>query len=221
MISAKLVGVTMPFGIEGCDLPEHLISYCTRVSNPDNQLNFETADKLIGYCIRHQHWSILEMVNVVMEIEAPRDISRQLLRHDFRFQELSQRYAEIQDTCSRECRFQHPTNRQSSIEVDWENAEQLEIQRWWDIAQQKVLEHALGVYETALEKGVAKEVARTVLPEGLTMSRLYANGTVRNWYHYCQLRVGNGTQKEHQTLALYCRAEILLRFPSLNNHMNN
>lgn len=185
--------------------PGDLIAYCARVSNPTNQLNHETADKLLQYLVNNQHWSPFEMVHVVMEITTTRDIARQILRHrSFSFQEFSQRYAEVQaQPILREARLQDLSNRQNSLELD-----DVATDTWWQDKQMEVAERALRTYQKALERGIAKEVARAVLPEGMTESRLYMSGTVRSWIHYCQLRMGNGTQKEHRLIATEC-AEVL------------
>lgn len=209
-INAKVVGYTVP-QIDGAENIQDLISYCARVSNPNNQNNFETAEGLLNYCIKHQHWSIFEMGNVVMEIEAPRDIARQILRHrSFSYQEFSQRYAEAQSFVIRECRMQDEENRQNSIKTEDEVLEQE-----WCIAQKQVLNLVKDHYNWAIEKGIAKEVARTILPEGLTMSRMYMNGTVRSWLHYVDLREKNGTQQEHIWVAEKCREELKKLLPNL------
>ena len=190
MISVKPVGITLPLDT---DIPdsEGIVGYCARVSNPSNQTQFDTAAKLLKYCVRNQHWSVFEMVNVVMEIECPRDIARQILRHrSFSFQEFSQRYAEATNFITRECRLQDVVNRQNSVVSEDEdlNAE-------WLVIQRTLLADITSSYEWALSRGIAKEVARTILPEGLTMSKMYMNGTLRSWLHYVDLRAENGTQK--------------------------
>lgn len=192
---------------------QELIAYCARVSNPANQINNETSEKLIKYLIKHKHWSPLEMVSATMEIRTTRDIARQLLRHrSFSFQEFSQRYANPSDMDEtfviREARLQDTKNRQNSIDVD-----DLELQNEWEIKQQRVIDTAQEAYQWAIEKGIAKEQARVVLPEGLTMSILYVNGTLRSWIHYIELRSGNGTQKEHMELAVACGKAISQIFP--------
>lgn len=201
-MKVKLIGVTKP-ALESAEmfLPKDIISYCARVSNPANQENYSTADKLLAYCVRNEHWSPFEMVNVVMEIETTRDIARQILRHrSFSFQEFSQRYAAVADMSEpREARLQDTKNRQNSIETD-----DIAIQEWWKEEQEWLLHKIEVLYEQALADGIAKEVARAILPEGLTMSRMYMNGTLRSWIHYCQLRMGNGTQKEHREVAAEC-----------------
>ena len=191
---------------------QELIAFCARVSNPSNQLNSETSEKLINYLIKNYHWSPLEMVNVCLEIETTRDIARQILRHrSFSFQEFSQRYAnptEDLDFVIREARLQDNKNRQNSIEN--ENSE-LEIE--WANKQKKVIENAISTYEWAIQNGIAKEQARVVLPEGNTVSRLYMNGTLRSWIHYIQLRASHGTQKEHIEIAKASALVISKIFP--------
>ena len=193
---------------------ESFIAYCARVSNPSNQLNPDTG-KLLSYMIRNQHWSPFEMVNVVMEIETTRDIARQILRHrSFSFQEFSQRYAEVTEMHPpREARLQDTKNRQNSIETDNEKLTEV-----WEAYQRNVIRYARSTYDWAIENGIAKEVARSILPEGLTMSRMYMNGTLRSWIHYCDLRCGNGTQKEHREVALECRKILMDRFPFLSTY---
>ena len=191
---------------------EGLIAYCARVSNPDNQNNSDTSEKLIKYLIKNKHWSPLEMVNACLEIETPRDIARQILRHrSFSFQEFSQRYADPTkelEFVTREARLQDEKNRQDSIEVD-DKFFQIE----WEQAQKRVLWAAEREYKWAIKNGIAKEQARAVLPEGLTMSRMYMNGTLRSWVHYIELRSANGTQKEHMEIAKACAIEIAKIFP--------
>lgn len=190
---------------------EQKIAYMARVSNPDNQDNHETAGKLISYLIKHKHWSPFEMVNVCMEIETTRDIARQILRHrSFSFQEFSQRYAEALNTEFSEPRLQDPKNRQNSIEVD-----NLTLDYAWFNLQNKVAETAENAYKEALELGIAKEVARKVLPEGLTMSRMYMNGSLRSWIHYIDIRTGPETQKEHREVAQQCEAILKELFPNV------
>ncbi len=190
---------------------EQKIAYMARVSNPGNQNNQETAGKLISYLIKHKHWSPFEMVNVCMEIETTRDIARQILRHrSFSFQEFSQRYAEALNTEFSEPRLQDPKNRQNSIEVD-----NLTLDYAWFNLQNKVAETAENAYNEALELGIAKEVARKVLPEGLTMSRMYMNGSLRSWIHYVDIRTGPETQKEHREIAKQCEAILKELFPNV------
>lgn len=202
---------------EGLYDVQELIAYCARVSNPSNQLNTETSEKLIRYLIKHKHWSPLEMVSACLEIETTRDIARQLLRHrSFSFQEFSQRYADpTQDLAFvlREARRQDTKNRQNSIEFDLRNDDERKIAYQWEQMQNRVIVEAKNAYEWAVSKGIAKEVARSVLPEGNTVSRLYVNGTLRSWVHYIELRSGNGTQKEHIELARECGKVIALCFP--------
>lgn len=188
-----------------------LISFCSRVSNPSNQYNTETSDKLISYLIKHQHWSPLEMVNVCLEIETTRDIARQMLRHrSFSFQEFSQRYADptILDFEIREARLQDSKNRQNSIEINDEL-----LSKEWEKKQKEVIEKSKEVYRWAIGNSIAKEQARVVLPEGNTVSRLYMNGTLRSWIHYLNLRTENGTQKEHSLVAKECAKIISEIFP--------
>jgi len=202
-----------PFGL---DTVQDLVAYCARVSNPSNQNNSETSAKLIKYLIKHQHWSPLEMVSACMEIETTRDIARQILRHrSFSFQEFSQRYADPTkdlEFVTREARLQDEKNRQNSVEVD-----DPKLQQEWDTLQEMVIEDARAAYQWAISKGIAKEQARSVLPEGLTMSRMYMNGTLRSWVHYIELRSANGTQKEHQEIAKACAVEIAKIFPLMEN----
>ena len=192
-----------------------LVAFCARVSNPSNQSNKDTSEKLIRYLVKNQHWSPLEMVSMCLEIETTRDIARQILRHrSFSFQEFSQRYADPTqelDFVTREARLQDTKNRQNSIEVD----NQL-LQNEWYRAQQRVIYAAKREYDWAIANGIAKEQARAVLPEGLTVSRLYMNGTLRSWIHYIQLRSANGTQKEHKEIALKCAEVIAKVFPMAN-----
>ena len=212
MSSAKLVAMTKPM-IEGVETAEQFIAYCARVSSPNNQLNNETAEKLLTYCVKNKHWSIFETVNIVMEIETTRDIGRQILRHrSFSFQEFSQRYAEVQSMSpSREARLQDTKNRQNSIETD-----DAEFMMKWHNKQMEIMAKANQAYKWAIENGIAREQARVVLPEGLTMSRMYMSGSLRSWLHYIQIRTEKGTQKEHRLIAEECKKIILEQFPSLN-----
>lgn len=191
---------------------QELIAYCARVSNPANQLNTETSEKLIRYLVRHQHWSPLEMVSACVEISTTRDIARQILRHrSFSFQEFSQRYADpTQDLefVTREARLQDTKNRQNSIQTRDQR-----LQRDWEYHQQQVIAYARSAYQWAIARGIAKEQARAVLPEGLTESRLYMNGTLRSWIHFIELRSANGTQLEHQQVARACAEVIAKVFP--------
>ena len=197
---------------------QELIGYCARVSNPSNQLNTETSEKLIRYLIKHQHWSPLEMVSACLEIETTRDIARQMLRHrSFSFQEFSQRYANPTKDLSfvlREARLQDINNRQNSVELDIvKNDKHRFLAYQWEQMQQRVLAESKNVYEWAIDNGIAKEQARAVLPEGLTVSRLYMNGTLRSWVHFIELRSAHGTQKEHQQIAIECAKVIAEIFP--------
>jgi thymidylate synthase (FAD) len=196
---------------------EDVISYCARVSNPGNQENFKTSEGLMKYCIREKHWSIFEMSNLVLEINTTRDIGRQILRHrSFHFQEFSQRYANPEKEglgfVNREARLQDPTNRQKSLETD-----DKKIHGAWETLQFFTKQEATKSYQKALQLGIAKEQARALLPEGLTMSRMYMNGTCRDWFHYCQLRMGNGTQTEHQDIATKAYLELIKTYPFLKN----
>ena len=198
---------------------EDLVSFCARVSNPSNQYNLETAEKLIKYLIKHQHWSPLEMVSVCLEITTTRDIARQILRHrSFSFQEFSQRYADPTkelDFEIREARLQDPKNRQNSIET-----EDRELNKMWQAKQRDLIAAARESYIWAVTNGIAKEQARALLPEGLTVSRLYMNGTLRSWIHYIMLRASNGTQKEHAEIALACAQVIAEIFPLTKELVN-
>ncbi len=203
---------TQEFAGMGLADAQELIAYCARVSNPSNQLNTETSEKLIRYLVKHQHWSPLEMVSACLEITTTRDIARQILRHrSFSFQEFSQRYADpTKDMAfvTREARLQDTKNRQNSIKTD-----DTLLQNEWYRAQQRVIYAAKREYEWAIANGIAKEQARAVLPEGLIESRLYMNGTLRSWIHFIELRSGNGTQLEHQEVALACAKAIAEIFP--------
>lgn len=215
-IKARVIGVTQPV-VDFIPDSEGILSYAARVSNPSNQGNFETAAKLLQYCVDHKHYSVFETCNITMEIEAPRDIARQILRHrSFSFQEFSQRYAESTDFIFREARKQDPKNRQNSLEE-----RNLYMQECWLIKQEEVLEAVKEAYKWALDNGIAKEVARTILPEGLTMSKMYMNGTVRSWLHYIDVRDDEGvTQKEHVDVARKCKQEVVKCFPFLESLMN-
>ena len=210
-MSVSLVGMTQPSAATGCYTANELIAYAARVSNPDNQNNPKTASKLLGYLIKHEHWSPFEMVSVTMEITTTRDISRQIIRHrSFSFQEFSQRYAVSNQFKTRECRLQDSKNRQNSIET-----EDKELAESWNMAQQRVINPAKDAYKWALENGIAKEQARAVLPEGNTETTLYMSGTLRSWVHYCKLRMANGTQKEHIEIAEKCWDVISQHFPDV------
>ena len=192
---------------------EELIAYMARVSNPTNQDNPETAPKLLKYLMKNKHWSPFEMVNVCMEIKCTRDIARQILRHrSFSFQEFSQRYAEALDWEYGEVRLQDEKNRQNSLPT-----QDRELERWWHDQQASLSAQARGVYGAALNQGIAKEVARKVLPEGLTMSTMYMNGTLRSWMHYVDIRCDEATQKEHRVVAEQCLGVLSKEFPSLFN----
>ena len=195
---------------------QEMVAFCARVSNPDNQMNSETSAGLIKYLIRHKHWSPFEMVSACLEIKTTRDIARQILRHrSFSFQEFSQRYAVATDFETREARMQDPTNRQNSIEIGAE-IEGQQIQEEWDMIQDNVIELTKAAYNRALDLGIAKEQARAVLPEGLTASTMYVNGTLRSWIHYIELRSENGTQKEHMEIAKEVGRVISKIFPVIN-----
>ena len=194
------------------------IAYAARVSNPANQNNTETSEKLVRYLIKNQHWSPLEMVSVCLEIDTTRDIARQILRHrSFSFQEFSQRYADASQLgfVTREARLQDTKNRQNSIDTD-----DFALAEEWRQRQNQVMDEILDTYQWALDNGIAKEQARAVLPEGMTKSRMYMNGTLRSWVHYIQLRSANGTQKEHREIALACAAAIEPIFPMIMEYTN-
>jgi len=220
-MEVKLISSSKPsrqLASEGIYDAQELIAYCARVSNPSNQLNTETSEKLIRYLVKHQHWSPLEMVSACLEITTTRDIARQILRHrSFSFQEFSQRYADPTKDLNfvrRPARRQDEKNRQNSVELDIQNNDAdrfLEYQ--WEQMQQNVIDQSRRAYEWAIEKGIAKEQARAVLPEGLIESRIYMNGTLRSWIHFIELRSANGTQKEHQLVALECARVIAEIFP--------
>ena len=190
---------------------EDLIAYMARVSNPDNQDNKDTAGKLVAYLIKNKHWSPLDMVDMCVEIETTRDIARQILRHrSFYFQEFSQRYAEAYEWEQCETRLQDSKNRQNSLD----NSNQ-QLDDWWQNAQANLLDQTTRIYKTALNAGIAKEVARKVLPEGLTMSRMYMKGTLRNWIHYLDVRCADATQKEHREVALLVKEQLLKCYPTM------
>jgi thymidylate synthase (FAD) len=211
-MSVKLIGVTAPYA--GHNSAEDMIVYMARVSNPANQSMTRGDEKLIRYLIKNQHWSPFEMVNVVMEINTTRDIARQILRHrSFAFQEFSQRYADPTKDLGfelREARLQDTKNRQNSIDTD-----DRELQDKWNLMQQTLINNAEHAYNWAIDNGIAKEQARVVLPEGNTQSRMYMNGTLRSWIHYCELRRSNGTQKEHMEIAEECWKIIAEKFPQV------
>ena len=218
---------TQEFANLGIENAQELIAYCARVSNPANQFNTDTSEKLIKYLIKHQHWSPLEMVSACIEIVTTRDIARQILRHrSFSFQEFSQRYAdptaELDEAfVLREARFQDTKNRQNSVEFDMEDSEQRLLAIEWERAQKRVLWAVKQEYQWAIKNGIAKEQARAVLPEGLTVSRLYMNGTLRSWIHFIELRSANGTQKEHQEVAIACAQVIAEIFPLARDLLTN
>ena len=221
-MNVKLLSYSQPtreFEQLGIGDAQELISYCARVSNPSNQFNTETSEKLIRYLIKHQHWSPLEMVSACIEIETTRDIARQILRHrSFSFQEFSQRYADPTkdlDFVLREARLQDTKNRQNSIET-----ENHELKEQWNMKQMKIINLVKDTYKWAIDNGIAKEQARSILPEGNTVSRLYMNGTLRSWVHFIELRSTNGTQKEHQEVAKACAEIISKVFPMIST-INN
>lgn len=218
-MKVRLVSYSQPtaeFADAGIDNAQELIAFCARVSNPANQYNTETSERLIRYLIKHQHWSPLEMVSACIEIETTRDIARQILRHrSFSFQEFSQRYADPTkdlDFVLREARLQDLKNRQNSVKIN-DN----DLQQQWETKQKNVIAEVKAAYEWAIANGVAKEQARAVLPEGLTVSRLYMNGTLRSWIHFIELRSANGTQLEHQEVARACAQAIAEIFPMAND----
>ena len=195
---------------------EEKVAYCARVSNPENQHNNETAPKLLKYLMKNKHWSPFEMANVCMEIETTRDIARQILRHrSFSFQEFSQRYAVVNGFSVRECRMQDTKNRQNSL-----NTDDLEMQNWWNATQLRVQKEAEFMYQAALNRGIAKEQARALLPEGMAVSRMYMNGTLRSWLHYIEVRTDPSTQKEHRDVAEACKTVLSVLCPSIMEAMN-
>ena len=222
-MNVKLVSYSQPtveFAAMGIADAQELIAYCARVSNPSNQFNTDTSEKLIKYLIRHKHWSPLEMVSACLEITTTRDIARQILRHrSFSFQEFSQRYADPTadlNFTTREARLQDPKNRQNSIKT-----EDKPLEERWEAMQQRVINEAKFAYNWAIENGIAKEQARAVLPEGLIESRLYMNGTLRSWVHFIELRSGHGTQKEHMEVARTCAEVISKIFPMVSDLVDN
>ena len=214
-MKAKLIAVTKPL-VEGLDSIYDLVSFCARVSNPSNQMNTDTAEKLIGYLLKYKHFSPFEVANCVVEVEAPRDIARQLLRHrSFSFQEFSQRYADVaalgDSFILREARLQDTKNRQNSVKLSYNL-----LKYQWEAKQQEILDLVKENYEWAIQSGIAKECARVILPEGLTMSRLYVNGTIRSWLHYIEVRTEEGvTQLEHVELARLIAQAIAEAFPQI------
>jgi len=226
MSIAKLVSYTQPsddLAKEFATTPDFqdLVAYCARVSNPNNQMNQETAEKLVRFLAKNAHWSPMEMVNAVIEVNTTRDIAHQIVRHrSFAFQEFSQRYADPTKDLSfalREARLQDTKNRQNSIEL---GPDGVGLSEQWYQQQRKVKDAAIDAYKWAIENGIAKEQARAVLPEGMTESRLYMNGTLRSWIHYIQLRSGNGTQKEHQQVAMACAEVVASIFPMIWEYTN-
>jgi thymidylate synthase (FAD) len=227
-MTVKLIAISKPT-IDECSTAEELVAYCARVSNPANQNNHDTSDRLIRYLINNAHWSPLEMVHMTMEINTTRDIARQILRHrSFSFQEFSQRYADPTKDLgfsTREARLQDHKNRQNSIEIDDERTvidpitmQAVSLKDAWEQEQQNLIRKAQSLYKWAIDNGIAKEQARAVLPEGLTDSKLYMSGSLRSWVHYCDLRRANGTQKEHQLLAEECWKIVLGQFPMLKDN---
>ena len=217
MSEVNLIALSKPSAITDCKTAADLIAYTARVSNPANQNNTATAPKLLRYLIREQHWSPFEMVHMTMEIKTTRDIARQILRHrSFSFQEFSQRYAVATEFETREARLQDEKNRQNSVETD-----DKKLEEWWQMQQKKVQGQADLAYKDALKKGIAKEQARALLPEGMTRSTLYMSGTLRSWIHYCELRRGNGTQKEHALIADKCWEIIGVHFPDIVEALND
>ena len=216
MNTAKIIAVTKPL-VEGIDTAEEFVAYTARVSNPSNQMNKETSSKLLRYCINNKHWSIFEQVSITMDIVTTRDIAHQIIRHrSFSFQEFSQRYSnptEDMGFVTREARLQDAKNRQNSIETD-DN----KLQKEWQYAQEYIADQCQSVYNDFIKRGIAKEQARAILPEGLTKTRLYMKGSLRSWIHYIDVRAEEGTQKEHREVAIAAREEILKQFPSLKEY---
>lgn len=211
MSEVNLIAMSKPSATTDCHTAEELVAYAARVSNPANQNNTKTAGKLLRYLIREDHWSPFEMVHITMEIKTTRDISRQVLRHrSFSFQEFSQRYAVSENFTTRESRLQDTKNRQNSIETD-----DRDLAENWSMKQREVINKSQEVYQWALDNGIAKEQARAVLPEGNTETTLYMAGSLRSWVHYCQLRMANGTQKEHMEIAKKCWEIITGHFPAV------
>jgi thymidylate synthase (FAD) len=225
-MKVRLVSYSQPDSIIGLDDVQDLVAYCARVSNPSNQMNNETSEKLLNYLAKHAHWSPFEMVSACLEIETTRDIARQILRHrSFSFQEFSQRYADPalmgEQFVLREARLQDTKNRQNSIDLDMSDEYEGGLQDRWAEMQQRVIREAEMAYNWAIDNGIAKEQARAVLPEGNTVSRLYVNGTLRSWIHYIELRSGNGTQKEHMEIAIAIAKVIKNIFPLAESYINN
>ena len=228
-MAVRLVSYSQPtedFVDKEIENAQDLIAFCARVSNPSNQMNTETSEKLLKYLAKHQHWSPFEMVNACLEIDTTRDIAHQIVRHrSFSFQEFSQRYANPEEMgdmfVHREARYQDKKNRQNSVELDENNLEDVRLAMVWNSYQNKVIQEAKEAYKWAIENGIAKEQARVVLPEGLTKTRLYMNGTLRSWVHYIELRGGHGTQKEHMEIAQACAKVISLIFPSVTEYVDS
>ena len=228
-MALRLVSYSQPtadFVDKEIENAQDLIAFCARVSNPSNQMNTETSEKLLKYLAKHQHWSPFEMVNACLEIDTTRDIAHQIVRHrSFSFQEFSQRYANPEEMgdmfVHREARYQDKKNRQNSVELDENNLEDVRLAMVWNSYQNKVIQEAKEAYKWAIENGIAKEQARVVLPEGLTKTRLYMNGTLRSWVHYIELRGGHGTQKEHMEIAQACAKVISLIFPSVTEYVDS
>jgi thymidylate synthase (FAD) len=227
-MKVTLVSYSQPteqYADSGIDDVQELIAFCARVSNPSNQFNTETSEKLIKYLVKHAHWSPLEMVSACLEIETTRDIARQILRHrSFSFQEFSQRYADPTkdlDFVLRECRLQDTKNRQNSVVVGTETEDERFLIAEWNRRQQEVIDLVKNNYKWATEAGIAKEQARAILPEGNTVSRMYVNGTIRSWVHFIQVRSGNGTQKENVDIARACAQAIAAIFPMAGEFVSN
>ena len=228
-MAVRLISYTKPSEFEAWDSEElldcqDLVAYCARVSNPSNQNNKETNEKLLKYLVKHKHWSPFEMVNACLEIDTTRDIAHQIVRHrSFSFQEFSQRYANPEEMgemfVHREARLQDKKNRQNSVDLDPDNKEELRLAMIWSSWQNKVIREAQEAYKWAIDNGIAKEQARVVLPEGLTKTRLYMNGTLRSWIHYIELRGGHGTQKEHMEIAHACAKVITQIFPAVQEYV--
>ena len=228
MSNVSLVSLSKPSASTGCDTAGQLVSYVARVSNPDNQNNMETAPRLLRYLMKNNHWSPFEMVHITMEIKTTRDIARQILRHrSFSFQEFSQRYAVSENFGTRQARLQDPENRQNSIEIDHRVRKdglvtpEGRLSEDWNMKQMEIINKVKSVYKWALDKGIAKEQARAILPEGLTETTLYMAGSLRSWIHYCDLRMENGTQKEHAEIASKCWDIVMQHFPDLELETEN
>jgi len=222
MMKVKLIGYTQPTSniSEDLETVQDLVAYCAKVSNPQGQMNLESSERLLNYLIKHKHWSPFEMASATLEVVTTRDIARQFLRHrSFSFQEFSQRYADPESMDKafvvREARLQDLKNRQNSVAVD-----DKDLQAQWEALQWETIRKAQETYEWAISKGIAKEQARAVLPEGLTVSKLYVNGTIRSWIHYVELRSANGTQKEHMDLAVAVGKAIAQIFPMIETEHN-